>query len=229
MDETVERCLGDPRALEAPVVVCAGGRGSEGEKPRWSRVLRPSQVAVNAALGAIGEAGLRLSEYRHATPKQHVRAFERLWVIPKCIAEAVHQLEIANDQLRQAFVLAEAQALSRGYAPRRVQELAARCEQAEQQLAMLADQVLEARERLMPEMECALDLTDAARLLAWAQAFIASLEPDSIRSFLQFRRIRTADSLWTHRRRRSKTLRAADGPRRISRGRAPPFEAICQL
>jgi len=221
--------LGDSKALKAPVVVSPDARHSAAGKPRWSRVLRPSQLAVDAALAAIGKAGVRLSEYRHATPKQHVRAFERLWVIPECIAEAVDQLDLANEELRQALLLAKEESLSRGYAPKRIQELAARCARAEQQLDRLADQVLEAQERLTPEMECAFDLMDAARLVAWAQAWITSLEPDSIRSFLQFRRIRTTNSLWTRRRRRSRPPRTADGLRRISRGRAPPFGSTCQL
>ena len=89
---------------------------------------------------------------------------------------------------------------------------------------------------LVPETQAAIDRVRAARgghCGASADAFdfpsIELPELELLRAFLRPDGSAECERLRLLRRRRSTPLRSTDAPRRISRGRAPPSDSICQL
>jgi len=108
-------------------------------------------------------------------------------------------------------------------AQKRLAEATARRNAVVAGLDRLGERAQKAASHFKEDLETAAAMVAVARALADLRSLIEALIPDPPRIFLRWRCQRTAGALRTVRCRRSKCLRIADAPRRISRGRAPPF------
>ena len=195
----------------------------------WSRPLGRAQEALDEVSELLGKGASILTEYEYCAPKDHLRALQRLRAVPQCIVGAAAQLGTAKKELQAALELAEIEyRCDGGSPPPRLAAVVARYQASEARVRQFADRMTRIAANFKENLLAAIDFVAISGVLADLHALIASLEPAPFRSFLQFRRIKTADTLWT-RRRRSRSLRIADAPRRISRGRAPPSASTCPL
>jgi hypothetical protein len=207
----------------------AGDSRAGRRTPLWAGPLVRSKSASKEALRLIVKGCCRLNRYRRSPAKHRIREFKRMRVVGDCLRDAALQLEVADRELKQASAIA-----SDSQSDRRVEkwlaEATARRNAVIAGLDRLGEQAQKAASHFKEDLLTAAAMMAAARAVADLRALIASLIQDPPRIFLRWRRRhRTADALWMLRRRRSKCLRIADAPRRISRGRAPPFASTCQL
>jgi len=175
------------------------------------KLIERSYRAMNAAERAPG--GWRLTAAAH-----------KLVLVPDWMERADRHHGRALEILDLAL---QAMALEpRMDAPDRITKQSLRVTQMITRLSVLMSDLAE----VFPRVQAAMDAAREAAAEAKAddeRLPIIILHPDWRHDFLG-RLCRLSDGLRSLFRRRRSPSRAADAPRRISRGRAPPFAAICQ-
>jgi len=190
-------------------------------KALWAEPLGRSNAASREALRLILEGIRRLTRYRLCPAKAHARECRRLRIISDCLRDAALQLGVADRAFQEASALAgEAQDRR---TRKRFADAVARRDSVVAGLETLGARAMEAASHFKEDLELAAAVMGAARVLADLRRLIEAFAAGPQRFFLRQRRHRTANALWMLRRRRSKCLRIADAPRRICRGRGPPF------
>jgi hypothetical protein len=119
-----------------------------------------------------------------------------------------------------------------GDAPARIELEADRLSETCTRLGQLSDDTEVVFDRMERVLDAAWAEAEALRVQAEPPDELPTIEvpkPHWRRTFLRHRRRCMSDRLRSLRRRRRSSLRVADAPRRVCRGRAPPAWSICQL
>jgi len=202
----------------------------------WRISLRRGRHAIDSALLLIagGHARLEAIQTCPVGPRL-VREARRLLGMPRLLGLIQYKLARAAFRLREA---AGSVALDPGGAdaPSRIVRETERLIEASVRLAVLCAESSEVLPRMRRVFEAAVAEAEA-RHAEGADHEAPAGEPPAVavpkhtwrRIFLRRLRWRPSDRLRSLRRRRRSPMRAADAPRRISRGRAPPPMPVCQL
>ena len=203
----------------------AAGSGVSAQPPAWMQLLQRADreiLGANRVIRRCMVALFPLSEDDHRT----VAPAARLVRVPRGLRVAKARLDRAGRRIERALSLAAIDPRDASAASQHVFDAQARW--------FLTAAILE--KLLVPETHAAIDRLHAAtgrRYGASADAFdfpsIELPELELLRASLSPDGSADRERLRLLRRRRSIPLRSTDAPRRISRGRAPPSDSICQL
>jgi len=175
-----------------------------------------------------------LDRAEHCRTSRLLPAARRLLRLPRQIGTAEALLARAVLRLRVTLELIDLEPDRAGGAREGLTRATSRWMQASAILLVLSERaghtVVQLRETLDTAAEDAFDdeadeLSDDGDRPPVPQPYLNEL----LRRFLRRRHSRARERLRPLRRRRSAPLRTTDAPRRVSRGRAPPFFSTCPL
>jgi hypothetical protein len=206
-----------PRAERVWTVPLQRVRRALAESTRWiDTVRRVVYAAEHGDLRSRRRAGLRMID------------------VPRMMDKAAAELGIAAGALALvgAVVKSRVRLGVRQASDRAANALLKETEEflaVGERLTELSDGLEERFKRLNESFEALAEEAARRRAEADARAAVPQPEPSALRRFLTDYLAMAALRLSLLRRRRTRTERLADAPRRISRGRAPPFASACSL
>jgi hypothetical protein len=196
----------------------------------WTVPLQQARRALAAATRSIHEVKRLVYGAEHGDWRSRRRAGLRLIEVPDLMDRGGDQVGIAAGALALVGRVVEAGAFFAD--PRAQKALLEATEEyfaVGQQLMDLSDSLTVRFPRLNDSFAALAKIVARWREEADARPAVAHAKPSEFREFLQDYLALAMLRLSLLRRRRSRAARVADAPRRISRGRAPPFALACPL